>query len=204
MEREANIVVGSLLVLGFMLTACGSTNTAQLDVVATAVAATLTAVVSTPIATTISPTSAPPTPTATPVPPTPTPIVIDDLPVDGENGNLTLRGDRDTQEGRYVLLPRIPHDQVTNPMVFHGQIAMRVEVFDRQRGEQDGNGIQTVTFSISDNETGDVVYQNQETAAPIVCLAAMIRSARYSFSPKATSAGRMASQCTTVVTRPRS
>ncbi|MCX6044891.1 MAG: hypothetical protein NT075_07240 [Chloroflexi bacterium] len=182
MKRIPWTSVGSMLLLGFVLTACGSTNAPTPDIVATAVAATLTAIAPTQAATvapapatnrpaTQSPTDTPipAPPTATAVPPTPTPIVIDDLPVDGENGNLSLRGDRTTKEGRYVLLPQIPRDQVTTPMVFRGQIALRVEVFDPQRGEKDGAGIQAVTFSIIDNETNDVVYQNQETSAPF-CL----------------------------------
>ncbi len=185
MKRIPWLNLGSMLFLGFVLTACGATNAPQPDTVATAVAATLTAIVPTQATTiapvpatsttaaqiTDTPTPMPPTatsvpPTATQVPPTATPIVIDDLPVDGENGNLSLRGDRNTKEGRYVLLPRIPHAQVTNPMVFRGRIAMQVEVFDPQHGNRDGDGIHTVTFSIIDNETGDVVYQNQEASAP--------------------------------------
>ncbi len=171
MKRIPWLNVGSMLFLGFVLTACGSSGAPTPDVVASAVAATLTAIAPVPATSTTAAqrptdTPAPAPPTATSVPPTPTPIVIDDLPVDGENGNLSLRGDRDTKEGRYVLLPQIAHDQVTNPMVFRGRIALRVEVFDPQRGEKDGDGIQSVTFSIIDNETNDVVYQNQEAAAP--------------------------------------
>ena len=176
-------IVGYLsLLIG--LAGCGAQATPTPDAIATqvaqakAVAATLTAsapplaptatpipAASTPAqvnAPTNTPTTAPPTS----APPTPTPIVIDDLPVDGENGNLTLRGDRDTKEGRYVLLPGFAHAEVTAPMVFRGRLALRVEVFDPQRGQRDGDGIQNVTFSIADNTTGAVVFQHTETSAP--------------------------------------
>lgn len=164
--------------VGLWLTACGSTAQPTPDVVATrvaqdqAVAATLTAAAALPQVPTATPAPATATPvqanapTATSVPPpaTPTPLVIEALPVDGENGNLTLRSSWEGNEGRNVFLPGFSHNEVTQPMVFRGRIALRVEVFDPQVGQRDGDGIKQVDFSIKD-ENGDEVYNRKETSA---------------------------------------
>ncbi|MFN8488258.1 MAG: hypothetical protein U0350_11735 [Caldilineaceae bacterium] len=181
-----------VLLAGLWLAACGSAAQPTPDVVATrvaqdqAVAATLTAAAAliqappaTPapsipaqvVASTATPTAPSATNTSTAQPPTaqpptatPTPIVIEALPVDGENGNLTLRSSWEGNEGRNVFLPGFAHSEVTQLMVFHGRIALRIEVFDPQVGHHDGDGIQSVNFSVK-NENGEEVYPRKETSA---------------------------------------
>jgi hypothetical protein len=118
-----------------------------------------------------------PTPTATrlrvtvipipspPVRPTPTPLQVAVLPVDGSDGNRSLHNGRGVKEGRNVLLPGFSQSAVKTPMVFKDSVVFQVEVFDETVGKRDGDGIASVTFSISD-ESGKVVHTRTETAAP--------------------------------------
>lgn len=156
--------------------------------IAQAVAATLTAgavpadATQAPTATAAAPnadaTVAPATntsspPTATPPPPTNTPtperLVITESDTDGDDGNDFIRGSSQSNGGRVVLLPGFPPEAVTDTPVFNGRMALRVEVFDTRRGQNDGDGIQTVTFTIVDNFTGEPVYSNVEEQHPF-CL----------------------------------
>ncbi len=68
-------------------------------------------------------------------------------------------------EGRNVLLPGFSQSAVKTPMVFKDSVVFQVEVFDETVGKRDGDGIASVTFSISD-ESGKVVYTRAETTAP--------------------------------------
>ncbi|MDQ3249871.1 MAG: hypothetical protein M3Q45_11775 [Chloroflexota bacterium] len=176
MARKQHLL--TLLLAGLCLVGCGAAVEPTPDRVATrvaedkAVAATLTADAAANQATTVA-TNAPTAttaPTAANLPtanavPTPTPIIIVDAPVDGQDGNLTLRGSRAPEEGRNLLLPGFSRADVTDPMVFDDRIAARVEVFDPAVGRQDGDGIATVTFSISD-ENGTLVHEQREETAP--------------------------------------
>jgi|GEM_PF-2577900 len=147
--------------------------------IAQAVAATLTADVAT-IVTAVAPAdiptatrlvineSEPATPTAPPtIGPTPTAtrLVIAESDVDGDDGNDFLRSSSRSNAGRVVLLPGLP-PVVPNPVIFQGQMALRVAVFDTRVGREDGAGIAEVTFQIIDNFSGDTVYDNTEESAP--------------------------------------
>ncbi len=148
--------------------------------IAQAVAATLTADVAT--ATPAAPSadiptatrlvineSVPATPTAPPTigpPPTATRLVIAESDVDGDDGNDFLRSSSRSNAGRVVLLPGLPPAAVANPVIFQGQMALRVAVFDTRVGREDGAGIAEVTFQIIDNFSGDTVYDNTEESAP--------------------------------------
>lgn len=157
-----------------LLGACsGESDTpSQADSVATGVAATLTALAAKATPTSLPATATPVPPTATAIPqaptPTPTKILIAVLPVDGEDGNKTLRSSDASREGRNVQLPGFAQDEVSIPLVFQGRINLRVEVFDPQVGTNDGDGIQQVRFDIQDNN-GETVFQEDETR-PAYCL----------------------------------
>lgn len=122
------------------------------------------------------PAPASPSPTATrlritvlpaPTPPraTPTPLQVAVLPVDGSDGNRALHNGLTVMEGRNVLLPGFSQSAVKTPMVFKDSVVFQVEVFDETVGKRDGDGIASVTFSISD-ESGKVVHTRAETTAP--------------------------------------
>jgi hypothetical protein len=100
-----------------------------------------------------------------PVRPTPTPLQVAVLPVDGSDGNRALHNARNVMEGRNVLLPGFSQSAVKNPMIFKDRLVFQVEVFDETVGKRDGDGIASVTFTISD-ESGKVVYTRTETTAP--------------------------------------
>jgi hypothetical protein len=104
-------------------------------------------------------------PTDTPPPePTATPILIAILPVDGSDGNQNLHNDHAVKDGRNILLPGFSQAQVSEPMVFRDRAVFRVEVFDDAAGSRDGDGIQNVTFTISD-ESGNPVHERTENQA---------------------------------------
>ncbi|MEZ4675350.1 MAG: hypothetical protein R2932_14030 [Caldilineaceae bacterium] len=197
MENKWKIEIGSMLLVA-LLSACGGNSdiptsdpltvqqtaiaqTVEAErAIANAVAATLTAENAAPTA---SATTAPPTatsaastavvPTATPVPPTATAtaeiLVIAESDVDGNDGNDFIRSNSASNNGRVVLLPGLQQNELTETVTFNGRIALRVAVFDSRVGQQDGDGIQTVTFSIIDNFSGDTAFANTEEQAPF-CL----------------------------------
>lgn len=112
-----------------------------------------------------------PIPTATPVPPTDTPtpeptrplLVV--VPVDGNDGVPNLRGSVDTNEGRNITLPGYPADGPTDPPVFTDRIVFRAEVFDTNKGWQDGDGIKNVNFKVSYEDEGRQVHERTENNA---------------------------------------
>ena len=139
---------------------------------------------------TVEPTAAAPDPTATsttssgaptqvavvvqpvftpaPVQPTPTPTQITAVvfPVDGSDGDKALHGSFvQSNGGRNVILPGIEQNQVTNPMIFSDRLPVRVEVFDENVGQQDGDGIVAVDFNIS-GPSGETVQRTVEERAP--------------------------------------
>jgi len=97
--------------------------------------------------------------------PTPTALQVVVLPVDGSDGNRALHNGRNVMEGRNVLLPGFSQSAVKNPMIFKDSVVFQVEVFDDTVGKRDGDGIASVTFTISD-ESGKVVHTRTESAAP--------------------------------------
>lgn len=189
MTRKERCWLWFALLSALWLAACGGADEPTPDRIATrvaeerAVAATLTAdaaLTQIPTVTAAAqvaatntpapPTPVPPTIAPTLAQPTPTPIIIESLPVDGEDGNLNLRGSLERNEGRNVLLPGFARAEVSNPLILRDRIALRVEVFDpaQGRGAQgrgDGDGIESVTFNIND-ENGNTVHTNRETSAP--------------------------------------
>lgn len=99
-----------------------------------------------------------------PVQAAPTALKVAVLPVDGSDGNPNLHNGRSVMAGRNVLLPGFSQSAVKNPMIFGDSLVFQVEVFDETVGKRDGDGIASVTFSISD-ESGKVVHQRTETTA---------------------------------------
>ena len=128
-------------------------------------------------ATATSPPTVTPVPSPTPTSPptaTPTPteerLVIAESAVDGSNGDGkdVLVSSSPTNFGRVVLLPGFTQSQIRQPMVFHDNFSLRVAVFDTRRdGQQDGNGIRSVTFELSG--PSGLSYRRVENAAPF-CL----------------------------------
>jgi hypothetical protein len=116
------------------------------------------------------PAPASPSPTATrlrvtvPPAPTPTALQVAVLPVDGSDGNRALHNGRNVMDGRNVLLPGFSQSAVKDPMIFKDSVVFQVEVFDETVGKRDGDGIASVTFSISD-ESGKVVHSRTENTA---------------------------------------
>ena len=100
-----------------------------------------------------------------PVQAAPTALKVVVLPVDGGgDDNPALHNGRSVKAGRNVLLPGFSQSAVKNPMIFGDSLVFQVEVFDETVGKRDGDGIASVTFSISD-ESGKVVHQRTETTS---------------------------------------
>ena len=167
-------------------TALAATRAIDMQV-AQAVQATLQAVTPAPLPPADTPTAAPtdtplpapantvappPAATSTPVPaptkpptaaPTPTRIRIAESDVDS-GGNDFLRGSSSSNQGRVVLLPGLDQAEVGFPPTFTDFINLRVEVFDTRAGLADGDGIESVTYRIfDDNGDGDLVWEKRET-----------------------------------------
>lgn len=100
-----------------------------------------------------------------PVRAAPTALQVAVLPVDGSDGNRALHNSRSVMDGRNVLLPGFSQSAVKTPMIFKDSLVFQVEIFDETVGKRDGDGIASVTFSISD-ESGKVVHTRTETTAP--------------------------------------
>jgi hypothetical protein len=186
-------LLGLVALLGLSVAACGGTgSSAEPDRIATrvaeeqAVAATLTAAAPPPpteaAATAVPPTVAPsPTeppevePTATEAqPPTtavqdltpsPTPVLVAVLPVDGGGADqLNIRNNNPVKDGRNVTLPGFAPDEVSEPMVFRDRMVFQVEVSDRNVGTGDGEGINSVTFAVTDDRGEPVHFQEENNA----------------------------------------
>jgi hypothetical protein len=96
--------------------------------------------------------------------PEPTRELLAFVPVDGGGGEVVnLRNDNPFKEGRNITLPGIAQYEVTEPVVFHDQIVFQVEVWDKNVGTRDGEGIQHVEFVIRDGE--QVVHERIERHA---------------------------------------
>ncbi|HMR67476.1 MAG TPA: hypothetical protein PKE64_25975, partial [Anaerolineae bacterium] len=106
----------------------------------------------------------PPTPTAAPPTPTPTPPLFDVLPVDGDSGNASLRGQQDINEGRYVIIPNVPSGSISSSLPeFREWLAFLVEPFDPAVGNRAGEGIRQVNFTIvNEDQGGETVYTRTE------------------------------------------
>jgi hypothetical protein len=189
MRTKRSLSILLLMTVGLLLVACGGSAP---DRVATrvaedlAVAATLTASVPTapvaPSATALAatatdtplpvptntaaplPSDTQPPPTATAPQPSPTPISIAVLPVDGSDGNRSLGNDHPVKEGRNISLPGFAPYEVSDPMVFRERMVFQVEVFDRNVGTNDGDGIDHVRFTIFDDLGRQVHYRQENNA----------------------------------------
>ena len=120
----------------------------------------------------------PPTPTPAPTArlarPTEIPIVpiatatavpqVAVIPVDGSDGNKALGNNRGVNQGRNLLLPGFAPHETSDPMVFRDKIVFQAEVFDKNVGQYDGAGIESVTFTIRD-ETGKKIHERTERNA---------------------------------------
>jgi hypothetical protein len=93
--------------------------------------------------------------------PQPTRVQVAVVPVDGSDGNRNLGNGRNVNEGRNVLLPGFATSEVTTPVAFRDKIVFQVEVFDSNAGRKDGAGIDSVTFTITD-ESGAKVHERTE------------------------------------------
>ncbi len=146
--------------------AIAATQTAEADVaaqVAVALAATQTAQAAAVAPTsTATPTEAPPppppptaTPTEAPPPPAPTPtataLALFVPPAQGSLGDLV--GD--------LLIPRDALAS-TSPVIFGDKIDVRLQVREPSAGVYDGAGIDRVEVTITDLDSGAVVYQHTE------------------------------------------
>ncbi len=127
-----------------------------------------TAVLPTEVATEAPTVTAVPAPTDTPPPPpepTEAPILIPVLPVDGGGDESpNLRNNRPVNDGRNIAFPGFSQAQVSDPMVFRDRMVFQVEVFDAGVGSQDGDGIENVTFRITD-PSGALVHERTENQA---------------------------------------
>jgi hypothetical protein len=156
---------GILCMIGLGLAACFGAGAGddEADRIATrvaedqAVAATLTAAAG----------QAQPADPPTQSGPTPTLITIALLPVDGEDGNLALRGSA-AGEGRNVLLPGFAPSDVRERMVFDDRLVFQVEVFDPRAGSRDGDGIAQVEFVLFD--ANDYRVHSYTDATPPYCV----------------------------------
>ena len=131
--------------------ALAATQTAQADVPGDAPTATPTEAPPPPTAT---PTEAPPPPAPTPTPapaPTPTPLALFVPPAQGSLGDLV--GD--------LLIPRDALAS-TSPVIFGDKIDVRLQVREPSAGQYDGAGIDRVEVTITDLDSGKVVYQHTE------------------------------------------
>lgn len=130
---------------------------------------------------------APPLPTVTRTP-APTPTRLPQLALvkvfgnDSEDTAIPPRisNDRPVNNGRNVLLPGV--QTVTDPdnVVFRDRLVFQVEVFDRNVGRRDGDGISTVTFRITD-PIGNV-YEQREQATPYCVFGGANRCDVWTFS----------------------
>jgi hypothetical protein len=141
-----------------------ATPTLPLDTPTETPTAAAVAVAATPTA---AATPTPPAPTATPTTPIPTATRFARVvrPVNGsDNASLYIRGPLNIKGGRYVLVPGFDENELDDPVVFRDRAVFQVEVSDTNQGSEDGAGIQTVEFQISDS-TG-LVYSKVEQTAP--------------------------------------
>jgi hypothetical protein len=97
--------------------------------------------------------------------PSPTPVLIAVLPVDGGGGDvLNIRNNNPPKDGRNVTLPGFAPNEVSEPMVYRERMVFQAEVHDRNVGTQDGDGIDNVRFTITDDR-GEPVHFRQENNA---------------------------------------
>lgn len=89
--------------------------------------------------------------------PTPTRPLFAVVPVDGADDN-------DYLQGRKIILPGYPPEQVTIPPVFRDRLVFRVEAFDIRFGNSDGAGIQAVDITIKDENDEQVHHRREQTA----------------------------------------
>jgi len=121
-----------------------------------------------PPSTEVPPVTEAPRPSRTPSP-QPTPVLLAVVPVDGsDDSNVTLHNNFPVRNGQNIVLPGISPDRVNpdEPFVFEDRVAMRVVVFDAGVGQHDGDGIESVRFTISAEDSGAVVWEKLETSAP--------------------------------------
>ena len=108
-------------------------------------------------------TTVPPLTILPPASPTVT-VQVAVVPVDGSDGNQNLGNDRGVNSGRNLLLPGFAPYEVSTPLIFRDRIVFQAEVFDKSAGQTDGAGIESVTFTIRD-ENGNQVHERTERNA---------------------------------------
>jgi hypothetical protein len=99
-----------------------------------------------PPPTQVPPTQPPPTPEST----EPSDAIV---PVFGDTQGL---------EG-YVTLPGFS-PPAPDPLVFTTELVFQQVVYDPDEGNADGDGIETVTFAITEDDTGETVHNRTEDA----------------------------------------
>jgi len=129
----------------------------------------------------------PPVPTITRTPaPTPTrlpPLAL--VKVFGNDSEDTaipprISNDRPVNNGRNVFLPGVQTVADADNVVFRDRVVFQVEVFDRNEGRRDGDGISTVTFRITD-PIGNI-YEQREQAHPYCVFGGANRCDVWTFS----------------------
>lgn len=129
----------------------------------------------------------PPVPTVTRTPaPTPTrlpPLAL--VKVFGNDSEDTaipprISNDRPINNGRNVLLPGVRTVADPDNVIFRDRLVFQVEVFDRNEGRRDGDGISTVTFRITD-PIGNI-FEQREQAKPYCAFGGANRCDVWTFS----------------------
>lgn len=78
------------------------------------------------------------------------------MPVDGNDGNASIRGSESLNDGRYVVIPGVPRGGINqSPPVFREWLTFQVEPFDPAVGNRDGEGINRVNFTIVNRDRDD-------------------------------------------------
>ncbi len=91
-----------------------------------------------------------------------------------------ISNDRPVNNGRNVILPGVVWMVDSGNVVFRDRLVFQVEVFDRNEGRRDGDGISTVTFRITD-PVGNV-WEQKEQSKPYCVFGGSNRCDLWTFS----------------------
>jgi hypothetical protein len=80
------------------------------------------------------------------------------VPVDGADDN-------DFLQGRRLILPGLRPENVTIPPVFRDRLVFQIQAYDTRAGFSDGDGIESVDITITQDEDGEIVHHRTEQTA---------------------------------------